>query len=855
MHIKIASSDSWNLQTSLVHEIRTSSHGIVGADYARLLKQADEEFAHRAREIKIGKGQLPVHIVAMGSTEMYGCFVAGTPIALSDGSYAPVESLQVGQDVLSADGHICPVSALFRKAAPSTLRVDVCGLPDELVVTADHPFRVVRKESVVCDHDCHKRCLPPTYGKQNICNRPKVTRDCVLDGYRQLPWEWAEASSLRLGDFLVWTCPKIQPPIDLGADEGYLLGAWLAEGSFSRNASNNAVRAIALSMHKEEHEFLAKLKECAARLGLTLNDYVYEGGSSPNERHVTVSGNPDRFRIWHTLFNEYSLCKRVPPWVCCLPRATRLAVLAGYLDGDGSCVVDEKENRTTARSHGRDLSYGMQRLCWSLGFPAVCCRVQNTEAWNLSIANSYLPELETFSWKVRGRRLVQTTKVHGFYHDGRMYLPIRGVTANGSADVFNFEVAGDHTYSGPNVDSHNCNRNGDGFKIAMLRRCAPSFVKHAKFFRHHDNTKTSPYYGSIKLAHVNERMGRVELLCLLNETKEAAEMYGGRVADEEVRWLKSGKDLAGSMAISIPHDVCSACGNKAPTRKQYCKSAEEGGTCTLFGCVNGLTKISNDGHIQHVDNPDGTFFDYSKVRRPADRTAFGNVADYLCKCASEKRAAGGSELAELEMVFAPPDIALVGMLTERQKQHFKVAYELAEKERELQSRTFRADGIRPRTEIAWGTKRSQELAAASDVGILLSFTEFGRLNGWSDERIKESSEHVPGVFVRLASDGRLEETIRNNRYGYTGSDMATRDAFRSKFAADCALTPDAVRRRATLDMLDNQAPTVKVAAALPEADDSDAVAYAAYKIAHFADSKACTILTPFDVVFQNYACR
>src|SRR6188768_2666902 len=76
------------------------------------------------------------------------------------------------------------------------------------------------------------------------------------------------------------------------------------------------------------------------------------------------------------------------------------------------------------------------------------------------------------------------------------------------------------------TEAYGPNRNGDGFKMAMLRACAPSFVKNALYYYGHRNKDPAKSYGTIKLAYVNEAMKRIELLIALNGTKEAAERNG-----------------------------------------------------------------------------------------------------------------------------------------------------------------------------------------------------------------------------------------------------------------------------------------------------------------------------------------
>lgn len=565
---KIIPVGSWDFQMEPTALIKVASSGLRGSDrHSFLVKRAaDHVFADLIDKITLYPGDIPIHTIAIGATEAYGCFAAGTPFALADGSYLPIEKVQEGDVALSADGHACEVSHLFRRSVPESVRLDVCGLADVLQCSTDHPFRVARKEQFVCGHDKHKRCLPPLQGQQNICNRPiHFVRDCVTESFPEISREWATAASLREGDFLVWTAPQLEPLWAMTVHEGYLLGAWLAEGSFQRNSSNRAVASIRLDLRKAETEFQSRLAASAAALSLGYR--LHESLRDENSATVCVTGDPSRFRLWLATFREHAKEKIVPPWLCCLPKPVRLAIIAGYLDGDGSCCVDDKENRTTARSHGCELSLGLQRLCWSAGLPAVRCRA--AAGWNISIANSYLADLAPFSWKVRGRELKQTTKVHGFYHEGRMYLPVRGITTGGPLDVFNVEIAGDHTYSGPNVDSHNCNRNGDGFNEDTCRKQAATFVGRplkdwvkdaethngARFFRHHKNKDPEQSYGYVKAAAYNERMRRIELLLIANGTKEAAERNGGFVIPDSTRQiLESNGEMPGSMACFTDPD-------------------------------------------------------------------------------------------------------------------------------------------------------------------------------------------------------------------------------------------------------------------------------------------------------------
>lgn len=185
-------------------------------------------------------------------------------------------------------------------------------------------------------------------------------------------------------------------------------------------------------------------------------------------------------------------------------------------------------------------------------------------------------------------------------------------------------------------EAYGPNRNGDGFKEATCRKYHDTFVKFAKFFRNHKNKaeRGDPFYGIVKASAYNEDMRRVELLCALNAEKSAADRNGGFVADTELEKIARGEDMPVSMACRVPHDTCSFCKHAAKTRDEYCTREK----CAAGGCKSNLTrlvKVGGDLHHLHVDNPNPTWFDISRVFRPADRIAYGAKADYLTKAASD----------------------------------------------------------------------------------------------------------------------------------------------------------------------------------------------------------------------------
>ena len=165
------------------------------------------------------------------------------------------------------------------------------------------------------------------------------------------------------------------------------------------------------------------------------------------------------------------------------------------------------------------------------------------------------------------------------------------------------------------------NRNGDYFSKKALQKYHPTFVTKAAYFREHQNRDKKKAIGIIKASAYNDEMDRVELL-----------VHGDkRKAEKEYEKAKAGEELSGSMACTIPFDVCNICDKKSPRTSEYCDHAKRHMT----------RYMPEHRKYAYVDNPDPTFIDYSSVEHPADRIAhyisynLGQGRDGMAKAASD----------------------------------------------------------------------------------------------------------------------------------------------------------------------------------------------------------------------------
>jgi len=158
------------------------------------------------------------------------------------------------------------------------------------------------------------------------------------------------------------------------------------------------------------------------------------------------------------------------------------------------------------------------------------------------------------------------------------------------------------------------NRNGDGWNehevIAGPERIPvedgithsyKTFETDGNIFKHHCNKNPANRLGEVSKAFYNQKMHRVELLLSLLHN----------LAEDIIERIERGEFPAVSMGCKVRHDICGICGNKAPTRAQYCDHAKWN-----------LGQMLPNGKRVIVWNPKAKFFDISMVRKPADRIAY-----------------------------------------------------------------------------------------------------------------------------------------------------------------------------------------------------------------------------------------
>jgi len=452
------------------------------------------------------------------------------------------------------------------------------------------------------------------------------------------------------------------------------------------------------------------------------------------------------------------------------------------------------------------------------------------------------------------------------------------------------KLAADHPSDEPlihllamgSTEDYGANRNGDGFTRSTCRDYHDTFVKRALFYHDHKNKDKKKSYGRVKLSAFHEPMKRIELVVALNGSKEAAERNGGLIAEQEMTKLAAGKEIPVSMACHIAHDVCSWCSNKAATRAAYCSSIDEGGMCKAGGLksnIGALVEIDGDIHQLHADNPRPSFFDISKVFRPADRIAY--VSGMLKAAGAGDRVIGGAELAEALGVTIPYELLVDKALPSDVRRMLKVAYMLSDLENTVETgkqlsatdsmvNAFSRDvqAIDTPTPVFYREKFAQTLKALADARIALPLDKFIQLTaGYTVEKAAAAADIVqrelPGIYSRLLSQHDFADKVTNSPYIPASVAPPSFRLWAEKQAEALSLKESHVRRRVTQaairqeDTLSvDRTPVREKTAAENGPVERMAEEYALYKLAFLGaipESDTEMQLTASLALLQNYA--
>jgi DNA (cytosine-5)-methyltransferase 1 len=404
------------------------------------------------------------------------CFPAGTTITTRVGK-VPIEQVTEGMNALTHMGHYQPVLKTMRRSYSGnvyTIQVKYGRKP--IVCTAEHPIFARRR--VTLKRDCrgrknssrYKAYLEPEWiaakdlNPGDVVCEPHIKEDIALEIPAVIEKQrinltgvsGTDKAKMQLRERpcnVEWTNPAM----------AWMLGFYLAEGhtrghnpTLTKNGPCR--REVTFSVADKEAVDIA---ERLVSLGFHPIVQQHSQGSS----RITVT-SLDLWALVQVMCKGAS-SKFIPDAFCVQSREWQVAFLDGYFTGDGCIRLNGKSQTSTLRKATTvswEIAIGIARMVASVFnlvagievlYPAGFSKIQGRD---VTIKEAYSV----------GYRLSTSDRVRpGFVDEYGAWLPIAGIESESvtGLDVYNLEVAEDHSYTAEGIAVHNC----QGFSTAGKR--------------------------------------------------------------------------------------------------------------------------------------------------------------------------------------------------------------------------------------------------------------------------------------------------------------------------------------------------------------------------------------------------
>lgn len=336
------------------------------------------------------------------------CFAAGTMVLTPKG-YVPIETLKVGDEVVSGTGHVRKVEAVGSKMAKvGTLKV--LGRP-EIVCTPNHPFFCVGMKR-------DNRRGSETYSQKMPVGDYAVTRaDEAVGKYV------GRINHMRGTAFSV-LYPKCG---EATCDDIMELAGWYLGDGYIRRFKGKTKKSVVFAICCEKK--IARFKE---RFGGIVN--IYDSGEGKMIVNCTALAD------WLVAnFGEHAAEKRIPYW--CYDRENTHCLLRGYAATDGWTQGNEQKFCTVSPA----LAYGIADL---LGNASVYRQKVPPKGM---IQGREVNQRDYYQIKVTPKT-IRTKYINGRY--ASIVRSYNGTT--GLVRVYNITVADEHDYIVSGLWTHNC---------------------------------------------------------------------------------------------------------------------------------------------------------------------------------------------------------------------------------------------------------------------------------------------------------------------------------------------------------------------------------------------------------------
>ena len=381
-------------------------------------------------------------------------------------------------------------------------RIDSLGEGDQ-IYSMDESGKLIVTE--VLDHwlSGQKETLEIETSNRTIRCTPShrvLTITTTAGPHPQRPWMdkargelcWKPAGELERGDVVVCATGYYDRTGDITEELARFCGAFLADG-WVRHKMNPQGYDVGLAIGASEDAHTARYKRLVEGLFASHPEWPSSWrDNAPGAFGLTCTSKFAHGVICGLGLGDRSRDRKVPQMMFRAPRATKLAFLSGYVDGDGSVSADPKNHgRCRFASVSRELIVGLREIALGCGLRVTPVRREERET-NFGEATVHLFAMAADScseldlWheaKAAAQRVTAHTRPEGLQLSARGYVEleesffaqrVRAIRPAGEVNVYDITVdAPSHCFVCEGIVVHNCWREvHDGQEVYVHRKGA-----------------------------------------------------------------------------------------------------------------------------------------------------------------------------------------------------------------------------------------------------------------------------------------------------------------------------------------------------------------------------------------------
>jgi hypothetical protein len=392
----------------------------------------------RDKADRVGAGTYVRKLDEGGSADLsMGCFPAGTLVTMADGTQKPIETVVVGDLVLTSTGRAQRVTSLHpREYEGPLLRIKVFG-QIEVRVTPEHPFWATPRSSV-------------------IKNRRWVGKE---DGA-----QWVHAKCLQEGDYL--TTPVLQEvltPSYASPALARLLGYYLAEGHVLYNKKGEYV-GIELAVNRMD-AVLDEIESLCRDFGSRNAPAIRPRTNSKHALAIQIF-DPHLAELCFNHCGSYARHKRLSEDVMWWDPELQRQLIGAYINGDGGQLESWQPGAVVLSTLSDHLAAQIPQLLFRCGVKSntQLLRHESGGGFNSSatfehqiyIGKHQVPSLLDVA-RLKMPELSRDTNPGAKLEGGLVFSKLREISTEFfQGTVFNFEVEEDESYVVEGLAVHNC---------------------------------------------------------------------------------------------------------------------------------------------------------------------------------------------------------------------------------------------------------------------------------------------------------------------------------------------------------------------------------------------------------------